>query len=196
LLIDEQSRDGKGDVMARQAGNRIAVVGSTGSGKTTLARQIAACFAIPHVELDALHWDANWTEAPPDIFRDRVNRALVSDRWVTDGNYQTVRDIIWRQADTLAWLDYELPLIFVRLFRRTMQRVFRQEVLWNGNREQFATHFFTRDSLFLWLLKSYGRRRREYSALLQQPEYAHLSLIHLKTPKMAQQWLVEIGCDN
>ena len=40
---------------------RIVVVGTSGVGKTTLAKDIAAALAIPHVELDALHWDPGWT---------------------------------------------------------------------------------------------------------------------------------------
>jgi adenylate kinase family enzyme len=41
---------------------RIHVVGTSGSGKTTLARQIAERLDIPHVELDALHWEPHWTK--------------------------------------------------------------------------------------------------------------------------------------
>src|SRR5436305_799712 len=43
---------------------RLVVVGTSGSGKTTLAREIARRRALPHVELDALHWGPNWTEPP------------------------------------------------------------------------------------------------------------------------------------
>lgn len=58
-------------------GQRISVVGTSGSGKTTLARQISQRLSIPHVELDALHWEPNWTEAPLDIFRKRVEQSLI-----------------------------------------------------------------------------------------------------------------------
>jgi len=34
---------------------RISVVGTSGSGKTTVARRIAEALGFPHVELDALH---------------------------------------------------------------------------------------------------------------------------------------------
>ncbi|WP_423226670.1 AAA family ATPase, partial [Candidatus Amarolinea aalborgensis] len=48
---------------------RIVVVGTSGSGKTTLARRLALALGIPHIELDALHWEANWQEAPVEVFR-------------------------------------------------------------------------------------------------------------------------------
>jgi len=50
---------------------RIVVVGASGSGKTTLAQQLALRPDAPHVELDALFWEANWTSVSPEIFRER-----------------------------------------------------------------------------------------------------------------------------
>ncbi len=45
---------------------RISVIGTSGSGKTTVARRIAESLGFPHVELDALHWEPGWKEAPID----------------------------------------------------------------------------------------------------------------------------------
>ena len=46
---------------------RISIIGTSGCGKTTLARQLCQRLAIPHIELDALHWEANWTEVPTNF---------------------------------------------------------------------------------------------------------------------------------
>lgn len=167
---------------------RIAVVGTSGSGKTTLARQISQILAIRHVELDALHWEPNWTEAPKDVFRDRVLQALSGDSWVVDGNYSAVRDIVWGQADTIVWLDYSLPVMLSRVVRRTLRRVLMQEELWSGNRESWQTTF-SRDSIILWVLQTYKKNRKEYPILLSKPEYAHLKLVHLRSPRNTQNWL-------
>ena len=51
---------------------RIVVVGTTGSGKTTLARSISERLAVPHVELDALFWGPNWTPVPVEDFWRRI----------------------------------------------------------------------------------------------------------------------------
>lgn len=168
---------------------KIVVIGTSGAGKTTLARQLAQRLAIPHIELDTLHWEPGWIEVSNQVFQSRVEAALSGDRWVVDGNYKQVRSHIWQQADTLIWLDYSLPVIMSRLLRRTVRRAITQELVCNGNRENWRLSFFSRDSILLWALQTYHRRRREYPVLLQQPEYAHLTVLRLRSPVEAEQWL-------
>jgi adenylate kinase family enzyme len=168
---------------------KIAVVGSTGSGKTTMARALAARLGVPHVELDELHWEAGWVEAPAEVFRERVAAALDRSAWVVDGNYSIVRDIVWSQAGMLVWLDYSLLVIMGRLARRTVTRVVRRTELWNGNRESLRTALLSRDSIFLWALTTYRKLRKNYPQLFSSPEHAHLRIVHLKSPRAARRWL-------
>jgi adenylate kinase family enzyme len=79
---------------------RISVVGNSGSGKTTAARELAALLDIPHVELDAIFHLPDWQELPTADFRDRVARIAQEPTWVIDGNYTAVRDLVWTRADT------------------------------------------------------------------------------------------------
>jgi adenylate kinase family enzyme len=167
---------------------RIAIVGTSGSGKTTLARQISQQLEIPHIELDALHWEPNWLEAPIDIFQARVTEALRGDRWVVDGNYSKVRDIIWRRADTIVWLDYAFPVVLGRLMKRTIWRVTTRQELWNGNREGLR-ETFSQDSIVLWMLRTHWQHRKTYPLLFQQPEHAHLKVVRLSSPQKTQRWL-------
>jgi adenylate kinase family enzyme len=168
---------------------RISVVGTSGSGKTTLASQLARRLDYAHIELDALHWEPGWQEAPLDVFRVRVAEAVSQGHWVTDGNYSKVRDIVWGRADTVVWLDYPLPLILWRLWWRTLRRTLLRQPLWNENRESFHTTFFSRNSILLWAVATYDRRRREYPELLARPEYAHLQTVHLRSPRQTRAWL-------
>lgn len=168
---------------------RIAVVGTTGSGKTTLARWLSERLGIPHIELDAINWGPNWTEIPVQTFRERVAQVLSGEAWVVDGNYSKVRDVVWRRLDTIVWLDYSLPRILWQLARRTFRRTLTREELWSGNRERLRTALFSRDSLLLWALQTYRKRRRAYPALFKKPEYAHLTIVRLRSPRAAQAWL-------
>ncbi|WP_427161354.1 AAA family ATPase [Aliinostoc sp. HNIBRCY26] len=173
----------------QHCGQKIAIVGTTGSGKTTLARKVAQHLQILHIELDALHWEQNWTPAADEVFRERVTQALSGDRWVVDGNYSQVRDIIWSQADTILFLDYSFWVVMGRLLRRTWWRSWQQEELWNGNREDFKLSFFSQDSIILWMLRTHHQNRKKYPLLFQQPKYSHLSVIQFKSPQMTDEWL-------
>jgi len=168
---------------------RIAVVGTGGSGKTTLATRLGETLGVLHVELDELHWGPDWAPAPLDAFRERTSEALAGLAWVVDGNYSKVRDIIWSRADTVVWLDYPLPIVMARLTYRTLKRAITRKELWAGNRERFWMHLFSRDSFFLYVLRDYGRRQREYPELLAQPEHAHIGVIRFHRPRAARNWL-------
>lgn len=170
---------------------RLVVVGTTSSGKSTLAAQIAKKLGLDFVELDALHWEPNWVEAPDDVFRQRVDAATRAPGWVVAGNYATVRDIVWPRAQAVIWLDYPLPTVFWRLTRRTFRRWWTRELLWGTNRESLWVHFklWSEESLFHWLFKTYWRRKREYPQLFALPQHAHLHIIHFKTPQETEAWL-------
>ena len=171
---------------------RISIIGTSGSGKTTLAREISQRLAIPHVELDRLHWEPNWVEVPNDVMRERVSQAVSGNTWVVDGNLNSQeRDIVWGKADTVVWLDYSFSVVMSRVVWRTFQRVVTQQEVCNGNRETWKTTF-SRDSIILWVLQTYHKRRREYPLLLKKPEYAHLQVVHLHSPKAAQDWLLNL----
>ena len=172
--------------------NRMVLIGTTGAGKTTTARKIAVALNMPHIEFDAIRHGPNWTETPDDVFRERLRLELRGDRWVGDGNYGIARDVVWPRATMLVWLDYPIPVVMWRLFWRTIRRgVFRQE-LWHGNRERIWWHFFSRQSLFLWALRTHWQRRRTIPAALAHPEHLHLDLVHLRSPKATHQWLLTL----
>jgi adenylate kinase family enzyme len=65
---------------------RVAVVGTSCSGKTTLARIIASTNDILHIEIDAVYWQPNWTPVPIHAFREAVEAEVARDEWVVDGN--------------------------------------------------------------------------------------------------------------
>jgi hypothetical protein len=171
---------------------RIAVVGATGSGKTTLAQTLALRLTIPHIELDSLYWEANWQPAALDVFRARLEPKAAAPAWVTDGNYRQVRDLVWARATALIWLDYPLPLILWRLTYRTVSDVLTRKLLWNKNRQSLTNLFLGPAPLFLWAVKSRPRHRREYPELLATPAYNHLYLVRLHSPRETQRWLASL----
>jgi adenylate kinase family enzyme len=170
---------------------RVSVVGTSGSGKSTFAAHLAARLGVPHVELDALHWQPGWIEVNPEVFRDRVRRALDGDAWVVDGNYGAVRDLVWEHADTVIWIDFSLAVTLRRVVWRTLRRVLTREPCCNGNRETLG-RAVSRDSIILWALSTHGRRRREYQGAVDALGARGVNVMRLRTPREASQWIRSI----
>jgi adenylate kinase family enzyme len=169
---------------------KISVAGTSGAGKTTVARALATRLGLPFVELDALCHGPNWQEAPDDVFRGRVEAAIAAapEGWVIDGNYgRKLADLLLERADTLVWLDLPLAVCLARLWRRSWGRILRREELWNGNRENVRTAFFARDSLFVWAVTSHRLRRRTLPARLER--HKQLEVVRLRSQREVERWL-------
>jgi adenylate kinase family enzyme len=165
---------------------RIVVVGNTGSGKTTLARRLAARLGAQHVELDALFWGPNWRQATAAELRARVEPLLGNDHWVVDGNYLgKLGTSVLERADMVVWLDPPFRTILARLVRRTTARIRSGEELWSsGNYETWRGAFLHRDSLFWWAVKMHVKRKRTWPALLAR--YPH---VRFTSAAAAERWL-------
>jgi len=170
---------------------RIAVVGTSGSGKTTFARRLAARLGLPHIELDGLYWGPNWTEPDDDVFRERVREATTTAAWVCDGNYSAVRPLVLSRADTVVWLDLSLMTCLWRVLRRTARRSRTGEVLWSGNREAWRKHV-GRDSLVWWVLTTHGRRRRQYEERFASAAVGGLRVDRFRSSRDAEAWLASL----
>lgn len=171
---------------------RIVVIGTTSSGKSTLARQLADTFNSQFVDLDALYWEENWTPAPILVFFERVEDVVEKNNWVIAGNYSAVRHIVWERAELIIWLDYPFHIVFWRLIKRIIYRSTTKELLWGKNIEKGWVHLklWSEDSLIHWLFKTYWRRKRETPILIGQ--YSHLKMIHFKHPSEVERWLNKI----
>ncbi len=188
--------EGKGRRMGHSpsefTGTRINVVGTTGSGKTTVAKLLAERLGLHHIEIDALSWRPNWEMTPRDELPQLVDEATQGDCWIIDGNYSDVRSVLWPKLDAIIWLDYSFPRVFWQLLVRTIRRAITREELWNGCHERLRKSFFSKDSILLWCLKTYWRRRRNYPRVFEQPEHQHIILLRFTTPKEFQHWLATL----
>jgi adenylate kinase family enzyme len=183
--------DGSGQVHNASM-QRIAVVGSAGSGKTTVARELADRLRLPHIELDAIFHQPGWEPMPDDEFAEQVSVAIAGDRWITDGNYQRVsRPIIWPRADTIVFLDLPKRTVMHALLKRSVRRSWRREELWNGNREQFRNFVKPQkeDNLLVWAWTRYDGYRTRYLDAMQDPEFAHIEFVQLRSRPEVAKWL-------
>lgn len=171
--------------------DRVAIVGTSCTGKTTLARSLSRALDVPHTELDALYWGPNWTPRAPEEFRSRVQELVTSPFWVIDGNHAAVRNLVWSRATTLVWLNYPFSLVFSRAVTRTLRRIVTRERLFAGNRESFAIN--DPEWIPWWVMRTFWKRRRDYPVLLRQPSFAPLHVLELTHPSQAERLLRSVS---
>lgn len=165
---------------------RIAILGTSGAGKTTLGREIAQRLNTVFVEIDAIQHKAHWTKATVEELRAGIEAQIGGrDRWVIDDTCQReLGDFVSSRLDIILWLDLPLILKLGRLCRRSWRRVCTREVLWKGNVETWRDVFIGKDSVLVHATLAHFRHRRTFPA---RPDVQ--KIVRLRTPSEVERWL-------
>jgi adenylate kinase family enzyme len=166
--------------------DRILVYGVTGSGKTTLAAQIAELTGLPWHSVDDLTWEPGWVEVPLAEQRARIAAICAGQRWILDTAYGKWLEIPMARVQLIVALDYPRWVSLGRLVRRTLRRAVDRNPICNGNTESLRLAF-SADSIIVWHFKSFARKRariRTWAADPGGPE-----VVRFTRPQETQRWL-------
>lgn len=159
-------------------GKKIAVVGTTGSGKTTFSRKLSAAVNIEHYELDSLFWKPGWEESANEEFRGRIKAATDRTQWIIDGNYARNQDLTIGRADTVIWLDCSKTVSLYRVLKRSLKRIVNKDRLWQDNKETVFRLFSPKVSILFFAYRSYINKKNRYNKLFAGE--SHISLVRIK----------------
>ncbi|MEY2815945.1 MAG: hypothetical protein RJA78_521 [Actinomycetota bacterium] len=164
------------------------MVGTSGSGKSTAAKQIAKLLSLKHVEIDDLMWLPNWTKRDSSELQSILQEEQSEGSVVIDGNYAG-KGISPSPGDVLVFLDYPRRLVISRLTRRSLARVIFRKELWSGNREEFKSQVSPDPGLnpILFAYLTQAKRHSTYTKVIQ--DFTHTENYIIKTPKQLRKLL-------
>ncbi|MBC7783249.1 MAG: hypothetical protein H7144_05365 [Burkholderiales bacterium] len=144
---------------------RVAVVGSPGAGKSTLAVELGRRTELPVFHLDRMFWRPGWTPTSREEFRLTQERLVRTERWVIDGNYDSTLPIRMAAADTIIFLDLPTWICLARVIRRSLSRAER-----NDMGEGCPERIFSKDfrEFLLWVLNFHRIKRPRMFKLLNE----------------------------
>jgi len=175
---------------------RYLVIGTSGAGKSTFAKKLAAATRCPCIELDSHYWGPHWQAVPLEQFESSVVNAIQGADWVADGNYSAVRDVLWSRATHVVWLNYGRPTVFSRLLWRTLSRGIARTRLSHGNRESLRMAFFSKDSILLWSLSTYTKNQSKFAALRDHDKFSHLQWTEFTRASQAPVFLKAVAASQ
>jgi hypothetical protein len=175
-------------VPTRPVPERVVVVGCAGSGKTTLARELAVRLDARHIERDALGDD----EAPGFAALVAAAVEAAGGRWVFDGAPYNAEALVYTHADALVALDYPRRVVWRRVVARSLR-------LWLTRRGDGAHtsasppwRWWSPTHPVRWAAQTHASRHVEIAALLARPEVARIQRFRFTSPRQAGTWLTSL----
>lgn len=163
---------------------RYLIIGCSGSGKSTFAKQISDLCQIPYINTDVLYWNKDWSVVATEEVLEAID--FQAESYVLDGNFASSRETVWSQMDTIIWLDFDLHLVLYRLFFRNMRWWLWENSPWTGKRMSFR-----RACSGLWHgLKSHSKKRASYPEYLA--DFTEKEIHRVSNPKEALDLLEKL----
>ena len=160
---------------------RVAIIGSGGAGKSTLARKLSAKTGLPVVHLDQLYWQKGWVPVSGERWLELQHDLLAQNRWIIDGNYGSTMDLRLAAADTVIFLDTPRLVCLWRVFKRRLHFYNRTRPDMTAGNPERLTGALLR---FVW---SYPKQKPVLLEKLRRLEHARV--VRLRTNRGVKRFL-------
>jgi adenylate kinase family enzyme len=165
---------------------RVAIIGTGGAGKSTLARRMGERLGLEVIHLDQLFWHPGWEPTPSERWRALQTRLVAGDRWIMDSNYGDSMPIRVAAADTVVFVDLPRRITITRAVRRWWRDRGRQVQAF-GCPERISWEFF----VWMWRFPRVSRPR--LLATLAQHAADGTTVVMLRSQSDVERFLAELG---
>ena len=97
---------------------KILIIGSAGSGKTTLSKKLNKKLSLPIIHLDKYYWRSNWQCVSNDEWEKIIEKFSNQKTWIMDGNYSKTIATRLQYADVVIFLDIPRYICLLRVILR------------------------------------------------------------------------------
>ncbi|MBN8827734.1 MAG: AAA family ATPase [Sphingobacteriia bacterium] len=170
---------------------RIVIIGTSGCGKTTLAKKLGKIINIPYYDMDDYYWLPNWVVRDSEEFPKIIDAITQNPSWIICGNYSKVNNITWEKADTIIWLDYNIFRCLYQALKRSVKNIIYSRPLCGGNYENIRHTFFSKKSIILWILTTYKKRKATYTLAFNN-QIPNKTYLRFNNPNKTRVWLNKI----
>lgn len=160
-------------------GEKISIIGGTGTGKTTLSKNLSKILNIPAYHLDAVNYFEDWVPRNKQERDEMILKKIEEESWIIDGTYMNTLEKRISASDTIIFLDYSTFARLKGIFSRYLKNknVEKEEI--PGCKEQM--NWFLIKQTFKYIKKS--KKIRE---LLKK--YDKKNIIIFKNRKKLNIW--------
>lgn len=166
---------------------KILIIGNTGAGKTTFARELSQKLKLPIVHLDKLYWCGRWEHRTQGEFDILLQAELEKAEWIIDGNYNRTLPHRLKYCDTVFFFDFSPLACFCGITKRVIQNYGKSRDDMGGE----CPEYFDKKKIELYknLFKYNKNNRLRYYEMLKD---AKVEVVVFKNRKEVKEYLNKI----
>ena len=162
-------------------GQKIIVLGCSGSGKSTFSKRIHDAAGLPLIHLDNVWWKSDRSHISREEFDQKLGEILQEDKWILDGDYSRTYEVRFQSCDTVFFLDYDFEECMNGIKERVGKK--RRDIPWT---EQEL------DPELVKQVENYERENRPVVLALIE-KYSDKRVMIFKSRSEADEWLDSIS---
>lgn len=163
--------------------NKICIIGGSGTGKTTLSRNLGKELNLPVCHIDGIHHLENW-QIRNKGERDKIILEKISeDKWIMDGTYRDTLLQRLQSADLVIYLDYSSLAQVKGVMSRFIKNHGKEKEEIPGCKEKMDWKFF-------WWVVSWRKNKRE-DIIKNLNQIEQSKIIIFKNRKQLNKWYKE-----